>query len=219
MKTFAPTRQVKITSVRLPHAPPPLPFNRKVGPITVGPNRPMGRDKRYFASCDCGHSGWYQVADLLAILDSKSGCGQPKCNALSFRAAVWRTEDSLPLQLFTLLLICPQDVESLWGGTFDDLYEVGFEEACANLLPHLEGSGAWLCRKDLELPFIEGNVYLGSKPDPAIQGAHKARIEVDGTPMKMRELCEIAGLGVYDLLMKLYKLGTTDDLLFHLLEE
>ena len=217
---FTPSRQVKIMSVKTSgHNATPLPFGRKIGPIKVGPNRPKGNPPKYFAQCDCGRQLWCEPKELLSILEDRSGCGHDQCTTLSFRAAVWHTEESLRLQLFSLLLVCPQDIQSWWGGTFDDMYSLSFEEGYQNLLADLEGEGIWMTRIDPTLPFMEGNMSFGKKPDVALQRVKSHFITVDGTPMRVTELCEISGLGAFDLLMKIYKLGTTDDLLFKLLEE
>lgn len=217
MEAFTPTRAVKITSRK--KRPTTLPFGRKAGPLTLGPNRPVGKDGKYFARCTCGHQGWYAIEELEKLVYAKSGCGQPKCNALTFREAIWNTPESLRLQLFTLITLYPQELESYWGGTFDDLYELSFEDAYLNFAEALDGvAGKWVTRVDPELPLIEGNVTLGAKPDRTLTSLHRVKVDVDGVPMRMKELCQLSGLGAYELLMKLYKRGSTDDLLFTLLE-
>lgn len=220
MGSFTPSRQVKILSVKTSGEKAKLlPFGSKIGPIKVGPDRPKGNPPKYFAQCDCGRQGWYRPADLLEILDSQSGCGHEKCNALSFRATIWRSPDSLRLQLFSLLLLCPDLVQSRWGGTFDDMYSLSFDAGYTNLLADLEGTGIWLSRVDPSLPFMEGNVGFSRRPDPVLQKVRSHSIAVDGVAMRVTELCEIAGLGASELLLKIYKLGTTDDLLIKLMEE
>ena len=219
MGSFTPSRQVKIMSVKTGGKKAKvLPFGRKIGPIKVGPDRPKGNPPTYFAQCDCGRHGWYQPKELLAILEDKSGCGHPQCSALSFRAAVWHSKDSLRLQLFSLLLFYNHMVQSRWGGSFDDMYSLPFDEAYENLLEDLEVEGVWLNRIDPELPFMEGNVRFGRKPDIALQRVRSYSIPVEGIPMRVTELCELSGLGAFDLLMKIYKLGTTDDLLINIME-
>jgi len=199
-----------------------LPFNRKVGHLKVGPNRPIGKESKFFFTCDCGNSGWLTAGEMREILCRYSGCGEPDCTALSFDETVWTSRDSLRIQLFALLLLCPEDVQSFWGGTMDDMYEgIDFEEALINLSLYLEDNdcgGVWLGRVSERLPFMETNVRLSSKPDKVLLNFSKAKIEVEGEDMTMKELCGIGNLSPDELLLRLYELGTTDDLLINLME-
>jgi len=201
---------------------PTLPFGKKVGHIKVGPNRSIGKDQKYFATCDCGRSDWYTAGELWGMLDNYGGCGMDDCTALSFRDTVWYSDESLKMQLYTVLLLRPEDVQSVWGGTMDDLYEVGLKQALTNLQDYFTEehcSGVWLSRKDEGLPFMEGNLRLSTKPDAVFRQFAKASVLVEGEPMTMKELCCISGLNASELLLRLYKLGTTDDLLLNLMED
>ena len=202
-----------------------LPFNKRVGPMKVGPNAPKIVDGKllYYAVCKCGQTGWYEEGQLRDILELKTGCGGERCTAVSFRHAVWRTEESLRLQLFTFLLIGSKHVSSFYGGTHDDMYKLDFEEAYENLEEELklqgESSGPWLSRKADDLPFMEGNVQVGYEPDPLLRRANRCFILVDGSPIRLDEVGELSGLSTQTLLMRIYKLGGTDDLLYKLMEE
>jgi hypothetical protein len=79
--------------------------------------------------------------------------------------------------------------------------------------------GVWLGRKDSYLPFMESNVFLGNKPDKLLLNFDKGKIEVEGEMMTMKELCQFSKLDADQLLLMIYELGTTDDLLFNLLEK
>lgn len=223
-RKFTPTRQVKIRSVHIDSgkAQKLLPFGRKVGHLKIGPDRPIGKDRRYFATCDCGHTGWYTAEELRGKLDRWGGCGEPTCTALSFSETVWASEESLRMQLFCLLMLCPERIQSDWGGTLDDMYELDLDQGLENLQSYLteQGyNGVWLSRYDEGLPFLEDNVYLTRKPDKMLRGFSTARIEVDEEMFTMQELCQLSGLTPFALLIKLYKLGTTDDLIFNLMGE
>jgi len=220
-RTFKPSQQIPLGS--LEENQPILPFNRKIGHMKVGPNRPIGKkERKYFAACDCGHSDWYTVEALSEILNRWGGCGQPNCTALNFGELVWTTEDSLRIQHTLLLILCPEEVESWWGGTMDDVHELDRYSGYRNLEEYLleQGySGVWLGRKNTLLPFMESNVVLSAEPDSVFQRFSKAKVEVDGQQFTMKELCSISGMSADQLLITIYELGTTDDLLFYLLEK
>ena len=224
-RRFTPSRQVKINSIHTStgKAQKLLPFGRKVGHLKVGPDRPIGRDRRYYAACDCGHSGWYTADQLRGMLSRWGGCGEETCTALSFKETVWTSdEESLRIQLFCLQLLTPDKIQSDWGGTLDDLYTVDLDQGLDNLRSYLTGqgySGVWLSRFQEELPFLEGNVFLSQKPDKVLRRFALAKVEVDEEMFTMQELCQLSGLTSFNLLIKMYKLGTTDDLIFNLMEE
>ncbi|PNV83377.1 MAG: hypothetical protein C0610_17105 [Desulfobacteraceae bacterium] len=223
-RKFTPTKQVKIRSLHTGSgkAKKALPFGRKVGHLKVGPDRPIGKTQRYYAACDCGHTDWYEAQELREMLERWGGCGQPTCTALSFNETVWASEESLRLQLFFLLALCPDRVQSDWGGKLDDMYELDLDQGLANLQSYLTDhgySGVWLSRYDEGLPFLEDNVYLSNKPDKSLRGFALSRIEVDEEMFTMHELCQLSGLAPFALLMKMYELGTTDDLIFNLMGE
>lgn len=219
-RKFEPSNQIPLGDF---NAQPKLPFGKKVGHMKVGPNRPVGkRFPKYFATCDCGHTGWYSERDLNEILSRWGGCGEPSCTALNFHETVWTSPDSLRIQLHILLLLCPEEVESWWGGRMDDFHELDRDQGFRNLEEYLleRGySGVWLGRKDTGLPFMESNVILSSRPDEVFLRFDKATVEVEGERMSMKELCSISGLTADQLLTMIYELGTTDDLLFNLLEK
>lgn len=223
-REFRPSRSIPITAVDIASGKPPraeIHFNRKVGHLTIGPNRPIGRAKKIYATCDCGSKNWYPMDELERMVRERAGCGTKTCTALSFGEAVWRTPEATRLQLFTLLLIRPEEVESLWGGTADDVFEVPFEQAVENLNQYLVGQGCtglWLARKDKLLPFMQSNVTLGNRPDPMMSQFSDATVEVEGVKMSMKELCSIGNMNASSLLLTLYERGTTDDLLVHLME-
>lgn len=217
-RKFKPSTQIPLGEF---NAKPTLPFGRKVGHMKVGPNRPVGKGPKYFATCDCGNTGWYTVNELSEILSRWGGCGEPSCTALNFHETVWISPDSLRMQLHILLLLCPEEVESWWGGTMDDFHEIDRDQGFRNLEEYLleKGySGVWLGRRDTGLPFMESNVYLTSRPDDVLLHFDKAKVDVEGQMMTMKELCHISGLSADQLLTMIYELGTTDDLLYLLLE-
>lgn len=223
-RKFTPTRRVQIQSLEIGSgkALKLLPFGRKVGHLKIGPNRPVGKDQRIFATCDCGHTGWYTCEELREKLDRWAGCGEPTCTALSFNETIWASDESLRMQLFCLLALCPERIQSDWGGKLDDMYTLDLDQGLENLQAYLteQGySGVWLSRFDEGLPFLEDNVFLSRKPDKVLRGFATARIEVDEEMFTMKELCQLSGLAPFELLMKLYKLGTTDDLIFNLMGE
>jgi hypothetical protein len=200
----------------------PLPFGRKVGHIKVGANRPVGNPARYFATCDCGNKDFYLLEELKEIISRWGGCGKPDCTALNFKDTVWTSPDSLRMQLHVLLMLAPEEVESWWGGTMDDVHELDRDAGYRNLEEYLleKGQvGVWLGRKDSYLPFMESNVFLGNKPDKLLLNFDKGKIEVEGEMMTMKELCQFSKLDADQLLLMIYELGTTDDLLFNLLEK
>lgn len=218
---FKPSRKVSITPPGRSRKPN-LPFNSKSGHLTIGPNRPTGKDSRYYAACDCGHRGWYTEAELLDMVDGFSGCGRPSCSAMSYHDKLWVSPDSLKIQHFTITLLRPELMQSWWGGTMDDFYEISQQEGFDNLMGYLEASGisgVWLGRLDENLPFMEGNVRLGKQPDKILRFFAKAKVEVEGSLFTMKELCNISGAKAEDLLLKIYEIGGTDDLLFKLMEE
>jgi len=215
---FEPSTTIPLTTAL---NEPALPFGRKVGHMKIGPNRPIGKPVKYFATCDCGHKDFYTVEQLREILSRWGGCGTDGCTALNFRDTVWTSPDSLRMQHSLLLVMCPEEVESWWGGTMDDLAELTPEQGYRNLEAYLDDSGLtgkWLSRKDPFLPFMESNVKLGSEPDKMFMRFDRAKLQVEGEILTMKELCRISKLNADQLLIMIYELGTTDDLLYNLLE-
>mgnify|MGYP003559657950 CR=1 FL=1 len=203
-----------------------IPFGRRRGPLTVGPRTAVGISRKFLRTCDCGHSGWYGPLEALALLDAGKGCQGPKCSALGYREAVWTSgpEASKRLQLFTLLLLRKDEVESWWGGSLDDVNELSFDEGYAHFSAYVRTKGVrrggpWIHRLDVELPFLEGNVVLDRKPDPVFLHMKQEVLEVDGQRVKVSELCQITGLAPADLMLKIFRLGTCDDLMFKLMTE
>jgi hypothetical protein len=135
---------------------------------------------------------------------------------------VWASDESLRIQLSTLLLLCPEEVESWWGGTMDDMFELEtLDEAVLHLSMYLEDkdfTGVWISRKDDRMPFMETNVLLSSKPDVVFMRYAKGTVEVEGQLMSMKELCSIGQVNASELLLLMYEMGTTDDLLINLME-
>lgn len=218
---FTPSRKVSLTAPGHKRKPL-LPFNQKTGHLKIGPNRPTGKDRKYYAACDCGHKGWYTEDQLLQMIDGYSGCGQETCSAMTYHDKLWTSPDSLRIQHFTVLLLRPELLQSWWGGTMDDLYQTDSGEGYERLLTHLkEGghAGVWLGRKDESKPFLEGNTLLTKRPDKVLRSFRGGRVEVEGTSFTMKELCGIANLTAEELLLKIYEYGTTDDLLYRLMEE
>ncbi len=200
-----------------------LPFNRKVGLLTMGPRRVTGRARKFFALCECGARVEGTALELLRMIDRGLGCGQDDCSAVSFKDVVWgRTDESVRIQLFILLRVCPEEVQSLWGGTLDDMWQPTFDEAAATLEHYLHAdewpeSSVWLARLNPDLPFMEGNVGLSRKPDDALKRMASKAIDVGGQDMSLRELCQVTGLELPDLMLRIYRIGETDSLLERLL--
>jgi hypothetical protein len=61
-------------------------------------------------------------------------------------------------------------------------------------------------------------VYLSSKPDKVLMNYSKGTVEVEGQLVSMKELCKIGRLSAGELLLLMYEMGTTDDLLINLME-
>ena len=197
-----------------------LPFGQKVGPLKIGHNRPLGRERKFYAQCECGTGRWYTASTLHLMIDDRLGCGEPDCCVISLKEKLWRDkEESLRLQLFLLLVTQPDEVQSVWGGSLDDLTPVrSFEEGYDNLTSYLKGGGQWFKRHDEELPFIEGNVSLSYTPDGLLSKVASGTVLIEGVPMSFRELCHKTGLRATDLLLKLYKLRDCEDLLLTIME-
>jgi hypothetical protein len=220
MNTFEPSRKAPLSAFI--EVPDLLPYGRRSGPLKIGPNRPVGKQGLIHAVCDCGNSGWYPKAQLQTMVDTHSGCGEPSCTALSLADKVWASPDSLRLQLCLLLAMCPDQVQSAWGGTLDDLYVVSREEAETALKDYmagLPGMGLWVVRIDDELPYMEGNVKRGTKPEKAFRRFSNTKITVDGTEFTLKELCDIGNRTAAEILSMICDRGTTDDLLAALMEE
>lgn len=218
---FEPSRKVPLTKLGTARKPD-LPFNSRSGHLTIGPNRPTGKDKRYYAACDCGHKGWYTEGELRGMVDGHSGCGRPACSAMSYHDKLWVTPDSLQIQHFTITLLRPELIQSWWGGTMDDMYDMEQMEGFLHMQDYLMTggySGVWLTRLDENLPFLEGNLRLGKRPDKILRKFSKAKVMIDEVEFSMEELCHLSGLNAEDLLLKIYRRGGTDDLLFNLMEE
>lgn len=220
MNTFEPSRTAPLSAFA--EEVDLLPYGRRVGPLRLGPNRPTGKQGLIHAVCDCGHSGWYTKDCLQSLVDMHSGCGQPSCTALSLTDKVWASPDSLRLQLCLLLAMCPDQVQSAWGGTLDDLYTVSREDAEVALKDYvdsLQGLGQWMVRIDEELPYMEGNVRRGVKPEKAFRRFSNTKVTVDGTEFTLKELCDIGNKTAAQVLSMICDRGTTDDLLAALMEE
>jgi hypothetical protein len=203
-----------------------IPFGRRRGPLTVGPRTAVGVSRKFLLTCDCGHSGWYGPMEILALLDAGRGCQGPQCSAMGYREVVWTGEPHISrrLQLFTLLLLRKSEVQSWWGGALDDVSELSFSEGYANFsayvrMPHVRKKGPWIRRLDENLPFLEGNIMLAAKPDPLFQRMRQEAIEIDGQRVKVNELCELTSLNPADLMLKIFRLGTCDDLMYKLMSE
>lgn len=226
-----PSRTIPLKSLSLFESPEAramraIPFGRRRGPLTVGPRAPVGIHRKFLLMCDCGHSGWYEAVEIVSLLDQGKGCQSEKCSAIGYREAVWVEEPTVSrkLQLYTLLLLKGEEVQSWWGGTLDDTHELTFAEAYENFSAYVQTRGVrrggpWIRRLDPELPFLEGNVILSKKPDPVFVHMRDGALDVDGQRMKVRELCALTGLSPADLMLKIFKIGTCDDLIFNLMSE
>jgi hypothetical protein len=220
MKTFEPSRTAPLSVFAEEEVE--LPYSRRSGPLKLGPNRPVGKENKIHAVCDCGHSEWYPKEELRKLVESHSGCGRYTCTALSLTDKIWASPESLRLQLCLLLALCPEQVPSLWGGTLDDLYSVSREEAEASLTKYratLKGLGVWLVRIDEELPYMEGNLKRSARPEKSFRRFGGVKITVDGTEFTLKELCSIGKRTAAQVLSTICDMGTTDDLIAVLLGE
>ncbi len=199
-----------------------IPFGRRVGHLLVGPQKPVGEGRQFYAQCDCGTQIWKSATELLELVRKHRSCGEPACTANGLRERVWYAEDSLRMQLYLLLLLAPEEFQSPWGGCLDEMVQVGFEEGLRALREHLscvkppEGKN-WLVRIDEDLPFIEGNVTLGERADKILRGVRQRSITVEGQQVSVKELCSISGLTPSKLLVRIYRLGTTENLFYNLM--
>lgn len=198
-----------------------LPFGQQVGPLKIGQNKPIGKERKIYAQCDCGTGRWYTPDTLRLMIEDRLGCGEPHCHVISLKDKLWRDKDeSLRLQLFLLLVTQPEEVQSCWGGSFDDMSDVfDFEEAYDNLTEYLTGEGQWFKRRDEEMPFIEGNVTFSHVPDGMLAKVTSGNVWVGDVSLSFRELSRKTGLKAPDLLLKLYKLRGSEDILLTLLED
>ncbi len=217
-RQFQPTRTAPLSAFTARRQR--LPYGRRRGSLKIGPNRPTGRDSRIFAACDCGHTGWYTEEALWHLLNHWESCAEPGCTKTPLRDRIWQSPDSLKMQLFYLTLFHPEEVQSAWGGTLDDLYVTSLEEGAIKLSDYLTSTqpeGAWVGRYDLHLPFIEGNVRLQDLPDPLLKKAERASLLVDGERFTLKELCGLGNTSPGVLLMWIYERGGTDDLIADLI--
>ena len=174
---------------------PLLPFGQQVGPLRVGGVDPVELSKTKFtATCDCGNTVILTAEKIAARVKYGIGCGRLSCSHTSFKTAVKHcAEAAIEAQLNFLICFMPEMLQSFWGGTDDDAFDVDPNMALSNLLQFVEPyidytKGAWwINRVNKSLPFCESNLAIGTCPSRIFRRS-KFFYEVGGSSFSIEEL-------------------------------
>lgn len=174
-----------------------IPFGLKVGPLLIDDDPSGGR---VGVTCDCGRYVLYRPQELMDIANRFMGCCEEGCtvsNKLT-RLYAGNRRESVRLQLYALLKVCPVKVAEEWGGNAGvseggkPELAVAADRLYTHLLPQQPAPNQiWLQRMELAGDFAPGNVRLSKYPDHYLRSMYAQRLTLDGQRYKVVELCRL----------------------------